>query len=142
MPTAVTVITSHALSTAQKNTVQAMLTEKLGSIKLEEKIDSSLLGGLRIQIGKQTFDASLSGKLEKLESQIPEVVVTSAIELTPAQEKTIRTAFEKQYGEVIIRKIVDESMIGGVKIQYGSKELDGTIKGKLNQLKTRMLAAV
>ncbi|MEX0895752.1 MAG: F0F1 ATP synthase subunit delta [Patescibacteria group bacterium] len=140
--TTVTLITSHKLTSSQRADVLSTLNEKLGTVKIEEKVDSSMLGGLRIQIGNQTFDASLAGKLEKLETQIPEIVVTTAIDLSPAQEKTIRTAFEKQYGEVRIRNIVDEAMIGGVKIQYGSKELDGTIRGKLTQLRNQMLASV
>lgn len=140
--TTVTVTTAQKLTSQQRQTVLAMLKEKLGDVKLEEKTEALMLGGLKIQIGNQEFDATLAGKLRKLEPRTPEITVTTTIELTAAQEKQIRSAFEQKYGPVRINNIIDESMIGGIKIQYGSRELDGTVKGKLTQLRNRMLASV
>lgn len=138
----VTITTAQKLTAAQRAAVIDQLSHKLGDVKLVEQVNPDVLGGMQIAIGSHVFDATLSGKLSRLEAQIPEVIVTSAVELSTAQLKKIQSAFEKKLGSVAITTTIDESVIGGVKFQYGSKELDGTVQGKLKQLKTQLLASV
>ena len=67
---------------------------------------------------------------------ILKVTVTSAIELTNTQVKKIVDAVEKKHTQtsVDLKKIVDPSVIGGIKITIGSEEIDATIYSKLEQL--------
>lgn len=137
--TVVTIITADKLSASQKKVVMAELEQKLGSVQLEEVVDPSVMGGLRIKLGDQDFDATLSGKLERLETQVPVVTVTTAIELTDAQRKQITAAVETRLGAVTINEVIDPSIIGGIKIIAGSKELDASVKGRLEKLKLQLI---
>lgn len=137
-----TITTAQKLSAQQRSQVRELLQQKVGAVTIEERIDPSVLGGLQISIGSQTLDATLAGKLQKMESQVPEVIVTSAVALTDQQRKKISSAFEKKVGSVQIREVVDPTLIGGVRLQYGSRELDGSIRGKLQQLRQQLLTAI
>lgn len=140
--TVVTLITAAKLSPTQKKDVVAELEQKLGPIEIEHIIDPTVMGGLKIKLGSQEFDATVAGKLEKLEKQIPEVQVTTAIELTAEQRKKIKAAVEAKFGPSTLVEAVDPSIIGGIKIVTGSRELDGTIKGKLNRLRNQILQTI
>lgn len=140
--TVVTLITATKLSPAQKRVVKEALDEKLGSVEVQETIDPSIIGGLKIKIGNQEFDASLAGKLERLESQVAEIVVTTAVELTPAQRKKIKDAVEQKMGAISITEEIDPSIIGGIRIVAGSRELDATVKGRLTKLREQLLQTI
>lgn len=58
--------------------------------------------------------------------------ITSALPLTDAQVKEMRTALEKTTGKKIILDVAtDPSLIGGVVTRIGDKVLDGSIKTQL-----------
>jgi F-type H+-transporting ATPase subunit delta len=40
------------------------------SLRIENIVDSNLLGGIKVQIGNRIYDGSLQGKLERLEHQL------------------------------------------------------------------------
>ncbi len=64
-----------------------------------------------------------------------DVVVSSAYELTPAEQNTINVAMTKRLGSrVDLRVEVDPSLIGGVVIRSGDTVLDASIRGRLEQL--------
>lgn len=64
------------------------------------------------------------------------VLVTSAIELTDGQSEKIKKAVTKKYGkDVEIRFDVDADLIGGLTITDNSRQLDGSLKYKLDQIK-------
>jgi F0F1-type ATP synthase delta subunit len=138
----VTLITASKLTSQQKNTVMEALEQKLGSVEIEEVVDPTLIGGLKIKIGNQEFDASLSGKLERLETQVAEVIVTTAVELTSEQRKKLTAAIEEKMGTNRISEVIDPSIIGGIKIIAGSREIDSSVKGKLNKLKQQLSRTV
>lgn len=62
----------HALTEEQKKSISATFATKIGkkSLRIENIIDSSLIGGIRIQIGNRIFDSSLSGKLDRLKKDL------------------------------------------------------------------------
>lgn len=140
--TVVTLVTATKLTTAQKNAVLLELEQKLGSVELEEVIDPTVMGGLKIKLGTQEFDATLAGKLQRLESQVPEVVVTTAIELTSDQRLKIKKAVEEKMGAIALVEEVDPSVIGGIKIVVGSKEMDATVKGRLERLRSSLSQSI
>lgn len=138
----ITITTAHKLDAAQLKELQNLVASKVGEAEYKQVVDASVLGGLRITVGNQEFDATLAGKLQRLESQLTQVTVTTAVPLTDAQRKTIATALEKKVGSAEFKQVVDPSVLGGVKIVVGSTEYDGTVEGKLVRLKQLLLQTI
>lgn len=62
--------------------------------------------------------------------------ISSAVALSDEQKKGICLKLEKLTGKSIdATYIIDESLIGGVKIEVEGKTFDGTVKHRLSQLK-------
>lgn len=62
--------------------------------------------------------------------------VTSAHVLTPAQETELKAALKSVAGkDVSIAVTVDPSLLGGIIVKMGSKQIDTSLKTKLNSLK-------
>lgn len=138
----VTITTTKKLTEEQLKTVKSLVEPKLGKVSIEEVIEPNIIGGIKITVGNQEFDASLSGRLEKLELETDKAVVTTAIPLTADHKKQIISHIEKKYGISEIKAIIDPSIIGGIKIRVGSKEVDHTIKNKLTQLSLQLLEKI
>lgn len=65
------VTTAAPLTAKDLKRIEDALSKKLGSdIHLEEKTDPSLLAGFRIHADGWTFDASLKGRLDRLQSAL------------------------------------------------------------------------
>lgn len=68
------------------------------------------------------------------------VIVTTAIALSAKQKDTLKTALSKKIGsEFTLEEVVLPDVIGGIKIRIGSRELDGSLKSKLEQLHQQLL---
>lgn len=64
-----------------------------------------------------------------------DVIITSAFEMKPAQEKVIADALKKKFDrEINISNEIDTNLIGGIRIKAGDMVIDGSIKGQLQQL--------
>ncbi|MFC3123893.1 F0F1 ATP synthase subunit delta [Pseudoroseomonas globiformis] len=62
------VITAHALTKVQRTQLTARLTEAgYSNVKLVERVDPALLGGLVVRIGSRLFDSSIKSKLQRLQ---------------------------------------------------------------------------
>ena len=66
---------------------------------------------------------------------MPKVKITSAISLSSTQLKTITDALSQKYQKIEIEQTVDPEIIGGLKITVGSKQIDASVRGKIEQLK-------
>jgi F0F1-type ATP synthase delta subunit len=63
--------------------------------------------------------------------------VVSARELTAAAKKDIEALIKHQYGEksqVMLRERVDESLIGGIRLELPDRQMDASVKAKLEKL--------
>jgi len=61
--------------------------------------------------------------------------VLSARNLTPEQEKTVRTELERTLGRnVELDCAVDEGLIGGIVVRVGDRIIDGSALGRLEQM--------
>jgi len=59
--------TAHPLSDLQRTQLVARLTESgYSNVRLRERVDPSLLGGLVLRIGARLFDTSLRSRLQRL----------------------------------------------------------------------------
>lgn len=138
----VTITTTKKLTTEQLATVKSLVEPKVGKVTINEVIDPNIIGGVRLTIGGQEFDASITGTLEKLDFEVERAVVTSAIALSQDQKKKILSHLDKQYGITEIKEVIDPSVLGGIRIKVDSREVDNTIKHKLGQLKQQLLEKI
>jgi len=67
-----TVVSTRLLTEEESKALSSTFAAKVGkkSLRIENKVDSNLLGGIRVRIGNRIFDGSLKGKLERLERQL------------------------------------------------------------------------
>lgn len=140
--TVITITTASKLTAAQLKQVKDLITAKVGPAEFEQVVDPAAIGGIKLSIGSQDFDATISGKLEKLESQLPEAVVTTAVPLSAAQRKELLAGIEKKHGSVQLIEKVDPAVLGGVRLVVGSTEVDATIHGKVMRLKEQLMSSM
>jgi len=62
------VVTAHPLTEVQRTQLTARLTEAgYSNVKLVERVDPSLLGGLVVRLGSRLYDSSIKSKLQRLQ---------------------------------------------------------------------------
>lgn len=68
----VNVTSAFALNSSQEQELKSLLSQAFnsGEVRLETKIDKTLLGGFQIQFGSYIIDASLKAQLQKLAAQL------------------------------------------------------------------------
>lgn len=66
------VFSTRTLTEDETNSISTAFAHKVGkqSLRIENIIDPSLIGGIRLQIGNQIIDSSISAKLARLERQL------------------------------------------------------------------------
>lgn len=111
----------------------------------EGKIDKELLSFLLLLVEKKRIhevDGILNQlreiSLEKNNKIIAEI--KTVISLTDDERKALTEKLSKKYNKtIILKEIIDESIIGGVYVRVGDDVIDGTIKHKLESMKKVML---
>lgn len=74
-------------------------------------------------------------RLDEARGILP-VQAVSAVPLDAAQQKALREKLAAQTGKTIrLENVVDPSVMGGVRLRYEGKELDGTAAGRLAALR-------
>ena len=66
------VFSTRALTEEESQGISTAFAAKVGrqSLEIENIIDPSLIGGIRLQIGNRIYDGSLSGKLERMQKDL------------------------------------------------------------------------
>lgn len=66
------VYSTRPLTEEERASISSVFAKRIGkqSLRIENIIDPSLIGGLRLQIGNRIFDSSISAKLERLQRQL------------------------------------------------------------------------
>ncbi|MFP5107237.1 F0F1 ATP synthase subunit delta [Neobacillus sp. C211] len=66
------VYSTRELTDAERDAISSVFAAKVGkkSLKIENIVDSNLLGGIRLRIGNRIYDGSLRGKLDRLERKL------------------------------------------------------------------------
>lgn len=85
--------------------------------------------------------ALASGALEQFKSLLYDhrgivpVEAVSAVPLTEGQKDALRDKLAAKLGKtILLENEIDPSVLGGVKLRYQGKELDGTAAGRLSSL--------
>ncbi|USZ15375.1 F0F1 ATP synthase subunit delta [Moraxella sp. FZLJ2107] len=80
-------------------------------------------------------------KLKSQELKQVDAYVTSAYPLTEAQRKNLQERLAVSTGSIVIlHEEVNPELLGGATIKVGDKFTDGSVRGKLKQLKTQLTA--
>lgn len=78
-------------------------------------------------------------KLKSQELKQVDAYITSAYPLTDDQRKSLQESLALSTGSIVIlHEAVDSSLLGGATIKVGDKFTDGSVRGKLKQLKTQL----
>lgn len=73
------------------------------------------------------------------DEQSQSVDVYSAVELTEAQKQALTEALSKKTGKKIsLTSHIDTTLLGGARIVCGDLVIDGTLRGKVDRLKTTL----
>ena len=80
-------------------------------------------------------------RLDNARRGITEATATAAAELTPAEVEAITRRLEQLTGgrvELDVR--VDPSLLGGLIVRVGDRLIDGSVRGRLERLRNRLVA--
>ena len=67
------------------------------------------------------------------------VVATTAVEMTTQQKEKLRTKLETITGKtVLLQTRLEESCVGGVRLDYDGKRIDGTVKSRLEDIRSQL----
>jgi F-type H+-transporting ATPase subunit delta len=84
--------------------------------------------------------ASFTGKIEEFKN-IARAEVRTAVPLDGEIESALRESLEGITGKkILMEKIVDKSLIGGVLVRIGDQLFDSTIRTRLGDMKEKLLA--
>lgn len=71
------------------------------------------------------------------------VQVTSALKLDDAQRSAIRAQLKQAFGkEAVLEEQTDSALLGGIVLRIGDKVYDGSVLGKMQQLRQSVLSGV
>ena len=72
---------------------------------------------------------------------IQKAKITTAIALTDEMRNTLKSVIKEAINkEVELEEVVDESLIGGFVVNVGDRQVDDSIKGRLEDLKASLLS--
>ncbi len=70
---------------------------------------------------------------------ITEANVVSAVDLDPEQQEKLKKRLEEMSGkEVILRVRTDPQVLGGIRVEMEGKLYDGTVRGRLSDLRRKL----
>jgi hypothetical protein len=107
--------------------------------RLGEIVDVPVGKGLLATNGRASLLPSIITSYEALSAKARGAVsaeVTTAVALSPAQAKGVAAALRQALGkDPEIETRVDPAILGGIKVQVGSRLFDASLKSKLDSLK-------
>lgn len=83
--------------------------------------------------------ADLFAQLHRDHEKRADVTITSAREIGDGHKELISKAMERRLGrQVKITTLIDEAMVGGAIIRVGDQVIDGSMRGRLEQLSQQL----
>ncbi|MGL4739733.1 MAG: F0F1 ATP synthase subunit delta [Sarcina sp.] len=74
------------------------------------------------------------------ENNIVEGTVKSVIPLSDEEFTRLHEKLEKKYGKkIILEKVIDKEILGGLFVKVGNEVIDGTLAGKYEKIKNLMI---
>lgn len=98
---------------------------------------------LLLEYGRVAVLPEIAGHFEALKAKVEntvDVTVTSATELSAAQQKEISTALRARLGrDIKLETEIDKSLIGGAVIRAGDVVIDGSLRARLEGLSNALI---
>lgn len=119
---------------------RAGLVERLLSVKAAPETVSLAKQAVSSVRGRR-FDKGLADYLEQAAERQDQVTATvvSALPLTAEQHAKLTAALTRQYGrQVHTNVVIDESVVGGIRVEIGDEIIDGTVSQRLSDARRRM----
>jgi F-type H+-transporting ATPase subunit delta len=129
---------SPAVNAAKKRTVAGRLAERLDSqvirnfilVVIDHRV--TLLGRIA-----EALEKTLDDRMGRLRA-----TVSTAAPLEESQRKRIEQRLEERTGKGVVCDFKeDPELVGGVSVQIGSTIYDGSVRGRLAALRTRMASS-
>jgi F-type H+-transporting ATPase subunit delta len=79
-------------------------------------------------------------RLLRLEVQKRHAIIESAVEIDGNERRSITAKLKKQHGDITADFNVVPELVGGLRITLGSNVWDGTVKARLEALRTALLS--
>ncbi len=125
-------------------------SERIGLIGelLDGKVQPYLANFVKLMVGRSLALelADAFAEYERLYCEhhaIVRVIVESAVPLTEAQKEKLTDKLTRRTGKAVeIEYAVNPSLIGGMKLTYAGKTVDGTVKKSLGEIGTALASTV
>ena len=79
-------------------------------------------------------------RLLRLEVEKRHAIVESAVEIDGNERRSITTKLKKQHGDITSDFKITPELLGGLRITLGSNVWDGSVKARLEALRTALLS--
>lgn len=123
----------------QVDLVQSILKAELGENKTLYNLIELLAQNKRLALLpeiKEIYDSYKADEEKKLEVQL-----YSFSDVSTSQQEQLVKSLSKKLQRIVTLKInIDPSLLGGAIIQAGDLVIDGSVRGKLNKLRTGLAA--
>jgi F-type H+-transporting ATPase subunit delta len=126
------------------------------AIPLEQRLEAAggVFGKLSQPVRNTIFLLIRRGRIEQLPRVVDEFVrldeirqgithatATSALPLTDLEVKALTARLEQMTGgRIALTTDVDESLLGGLIVRVGDRLIDGSVRGRLERLRTQLAA--
>ncbi len=132
-------LASPAVARESKHAVIEKLAARIGASRIIRNFLFVIVNNQRVALLPEiveTFEHVLRQRQGVAEAQ-----VTSAVELTETQKKTLLRTLEDLTGKKIQAKYsLEPGLLGGAVVRIGDTIYDGSLRNQLNQLRARLAA--
>jgi F-type H+-transporting ATPase subunit delta len=131
---------SPAVTRPRKGAVAARIADELGLHRLIKNFLLVVVSHRRtadVRAMRREFEAIVDERLGWVPADI-----TSARELSAKEKEQIERVLGSKIGKFIrAHYAVEPNLLGGVRARVASREYDATVRGRLEQMRTRLMAA-
>jgi F-type H+-transporting ATPase subunit delta len=100
---------------------------------------------LAVERRRETILGEIYGEYQRLANEarnILPVQVTAAVPLTDPERAALATALSNRTGKNVTLEVdVDPEIMGGLMLRMGDTVIDGSVRSRLKQLRSRLLGA-
>jgi F-type H+-transporting ATPase subunit delta len=122
---------------ADRSVGLARRQELVGSLLEGKASDATIaLAKRAVAARERTFGQTIEGYVTLAAAQRNRMVATVRVAkpLTDEQRTRLRSSLRSQVGrDVAIQEVVDEHMLGGVRVELGDEVIEGTVAGRLHE---------
>jgi F-type H+-transporting ATPase subunit delta len=132
-------LANPAVTGKEKHAVAEKLAARLGASKILRNFLFLLIDHRRTLMIPELAEAFQTVIRER--ENIAEAEVTSAVELSEAQKRSLGQSLEKKTGKRIEAKFsVNKGLLGGVVVRIGDTVYDGSVKHRLGEMRAKLAA--